>query len=529
MKKFLNFLAVSALLLSGATSCDDDEKVSEKATLSLSAVSVEATAEGGVFAISVTSNSYWDVSVLDSEGVIATWVTSSATSGMGDGDISLTVDPNSGTSARTCLITISTASGEASQTISVSQTAAEVVIPQGYSFPICEMFKIDENYLLDNGVISGNTCTMKDGMVIRCTDPTVSMSFLCPAHTSPAVNGYFQRALKVSTLTAGNGWAITIPVKEELSGDLRFCFGSRKDGITTAGRWTFEWSRDSTSWKAFEGSLEASSSDAMSKYIDFSIAQSEKILAGGKIYFRFISSADATSTPYFAHGICITNASAPLSSIEKTNSTDVVYSNGFDDLISVNAQYIEVPMGFMRSWTTDKGTSIVLKDDYSKVTNCFGRPGYLQVSYADESLFSRNKVGSFTIKVGDRLKEMGYTKADLVLTFKAATMVNAYGEASLQNLTVSADSESGATVTDGAVGGSLEDGVFKSFTVKISGATQGTALTFGTAEKEGVEDYQKDYRFFLDDILVKTNGNTEKKGNSGNGSVGDYGEGNTWK
>lgn len=215
------------------------------------------------------------------------------------------------------------------------------------------------------------------------------------------------------------------------------------------------------------------------------------------------------------------------------NATDVVYSNGFDDVLSANATYIELPIGFMRSWTTGYGASgYLIPDAYSKyetVTNCFGRPGYIQVGYADESLFSRDKSGSFTVLVGERLKEMGYTKADLTLTFKGASITDAYGNNSHANLTIAADGTSGATVTDGEIGDKLEPCTFKTFTVSIKNATQATILTFGTSEIATLEAYQKDYRFFLDDILIKVSGNAEKNGNQGNGGVGDYGQGNDWK
>ncbi|MCI1640096.1 MAG: BACON domain-containing protein [Bacteroidales bacterium] len=537
MKNFYLFMITLAFVPLAFTACDDSENKTEtEATLSLSTEGYSAVSEGGDFSVGITSNSYWDISIADSVGIAATWITPEETSGSGNTEVSFTVKANTESVKRTAFITIATASGEASGVVKVMQAAADIsnpVKPEGYSFPICEMLETDESHNLSNAVISGNKCTFTKGLVIERSGSDASLSFLCPAHTSPKANGWFQRAVTAVNWAAGDSWILAIPVKEDLSGDLRFCFGSRKDKMATSGEWTFEWSKDSTDWNAFSGTITAAVSDAMWKHIDFNIPDADKIQAGNKLYIKFTKTAEQATVAYFSHGICITKSSADKSSVPAMDNSDIVYSNGFDDLVAANAQYIEVPMGFMRSWTTGystkTGSNYVPADKYTTAVQCYGRPGYLQVSYADESVFSRDRAGSYTVNVGDRLKEMGYTKADLVLTFKAATIKNAYGENSLQDLTVSADGTSGAVVTGGEVGNSLEDGTFKTFTVKISGATQSTSITFGTVEKTDVEDYQKDYRFFLDDILIKTDGNTESNGSKGNGGVGDYGEGNNWK
>lgn len=533
MKKALRIIVALSLMSLVAVSCDKSDNAGDKATLSASPTENSVAAEGGDFLVAVTSNSYWDITVTDANGLAATWLTPSVTSGQGDANLTVTAAANSETTERTAYVNVTTASQEITVAISVTQAGSVKPVPTGYSFPICEMYQIDENHNLSNAVISGNTCTFTDGLTISRSGDNSGMTFSCPAHTSPKDNPWFQRAITTNNWVAGDYWLITIPVKADLSGDLRLYFGSRKDGITTAGAWKFEWSNDGNTWTAFTGEIDAAGSDAMWKSIDFSIPQSSKVPAGGSLYVKFTSLAAITTTPYFSHGICITKSSAEKSSLEAMNATDVVYSNGFDDVLSANATYIELPIGFMRSWTTGYSASgYLIPDAYSKyetVTNCFGRPGYIQVGYADESLFSRDKSGSFTVLVGERLKEMGYTKADLTLTFKGASITDAYGNNSHANLTIAADGTSGATVTDGEIGDKLEPCTFKTFTVSIKNATQATILTFGTSEIATLEAYQKDYRFFLDDILIKVSGNAEKNGNQGNGGVGDYGQGNDWK
>jgi hypothetical protein len=536
MRRFLGILTAISIATSAFVACDGSDDKDQKATLTVDKTELAIPGAGCDTVINVSSNSYWDVSITDSDGLMTTWITASPTSGRENSAVSLTIAQNPETTERTAIVTISTASGEGSAEIRITQEGSSVIVPptpSGYSFPVCEMLQIDDNHNLSNATISGNTCTFTDGLKISRSGEDASMAFLCPAHTSPKDNPWFQRAVTAANWAAGDYWLVTIPMKSELYGDLRFYFGSRKDGITSAGGWTFEWSKDGTNWNAFQGAITASASDAMWKYIDFSIPESGKIEAGGTLYIKFTITAASTSILYFSHGICITKSSAEQSSLEAMNSTDVVFSNGFDDILSANASYIELPIGFMRSWTTGYGASgYAVPDGYSKyetVSYCFGRPGYLQVGYADESLFSRDKIGSFTINIGERLKEMGYTKADLSLTFKGASITDAYGNKSHANLTVSADGTSGATVTNGEIGDNLEACVFKTFTVTIKNATQATTLTFSTPETEGLEAYQKDYRFFLDDIVVKISGNAEKNGNEGNGGIGGYGEGNDWK
>lgn len=533
MKKALRIIVALSLMSLAAVSCGKTDNVDDKVTLSASPTENSVAAEGGDFIVTITSNSYWDITVTDANGLAATWLTPSVSSGQGDANLTIVAAANSETTERTAFVNVTTASQEITVALAFTQAGSVKPVPTGYSFPICEMFQIDENHNLSNAVISGNTCTFTDGLTISRSGDDSGMAFLCPAHTSPKENAWFQRAISTKNWAAGDYWLITIPVKADLSGDLRFYFGSRKDGITSAGAWKFEWSNDGKTWTAFTGDIDAAGSDAMWKSIDFSIPQSSKVPSGGNLYIKFTAVTAPSSMPYFSHGICITKSSAEKSSLETMNATDVVYSNGFDDVLSANATYIELPIGFMRSWTTGYSTSgYSIPEAYAKyetVANCFGRPGYLQVGYADESLFSRDKSGSFTVLVGERLKEMGYTKADLTLTFKGASITDAYGNKSHANLSIAADGTSGATVADGEIGDKLEACIFKTFTVSIKNATQATTLTFGTPEIATLEAYQKDYRFFLDDILIKVSGNAEKNGNEGNGGVGDYGQGNDWK
>jgi hypothetical protein len=316
-----------SLISLAAVSCGKTDNADDKATLSASPTENSIAAEGGDFQVAITSNSYWDITVTDANGLAATWLTPSTTSGQGDANLTVIAAANSETTERTAFVNVTTASQEITVAITVTQAGSVKPVPTGYSFPICEMFQIDENHNLSNAVISGNTCTFTDGLTIDRSGDDSGMAFLCPGHTSPKENAWFQRAITTKNWVAGDYWLITIPVKADLYGDLRFYFGSRKDGITSAGAWKFEWSNDGKTWTAFTGEIEAAGSDAMWKSIDFTIPQGSKVSAGSSLYIKFTALTAPTSTPYFSHGICITKSSAEKSSLEAMNATDVVYSN----------------------------------------------------------------------------------------------------------------------------------------------------------------------------------------------------------
>ena len=107
------------------------------------------------------------------------------------------------------------------------------------------------------------------------------------------------------------------------------------------------------------------------------------------------------------------------------------------------------------------------------------------------------------IKVGERLKEMGKTTADLTVKFKCAGITTAFNEA--VNTIVTLQSSNG-TVENGTIANAdLSLDAFKEYTMTVKGADQSTVLTLTSADAETFssnEDNSPDYRFYVDDILI---------------------------
>ena len=200
----------------------------------------------------------------------------------------------------------------------LSQSAGTIGGGDGYDFPISQTFAIDAALALDNAFIEGAVCYFDDGMILRRTGSPTVMEFSTKTHTNPTTNWYFQRGVVIGEWETGDALQLEIPVKEELSGDLRYSYGSRRDGTQSAGHaWVFEWSADGESWTKFDGTCSGGVSDAVWKTIDFTIPADKKIPAGGKLWIRHrctdgskASTSASNQTVAYQSAFCITKASA---------------------------------------------------------------------------------------------------------------------------------------------------------------------------------------------------------------------------
>lgn len=515
MKKYLLWICTAAALLTAGASCSDDPEVDRVGRVAIQQESLTADGAGQELTLNVSSNAYWHLEFVDSAtGETIRWITASDASGIGNAEVTLDVARNRSTSGRSAYIKVITESESSSASILLSQGAGTIGGGDGYPFPIYQMFSIDANLTLDNAFIEGMACYFDDGMILRRTGSAGSMTFSTQTHTNPKADWYFQRGVVIGPWETGDALVFEIPVRDELSGNLRYAWGSRRDNAQSTNPWTFWWSADGENWTQFDGLPAGGASDAVWKTIDFTIPADKKIPAGGKLWIRHLAAngsaigSSSNKTIAIQTGICITKASAEPTQVPAMNDQTVVFSTGFDDVIDAKAAYIDLPLDFMSSWNDGAYALPTEQSGIVSVTSCWSRPGFLQVGRGDEALVSRYTQGAYTIKLAPRFEKMRISKSDLKLTFLASAMIDAYGKPTDPGVIVKADAASGATVQGGVLEG-VANNEFKSFTVYVRNATPETQITITSADMTSSTD---DVRFFLDDILLEVEGEPERPG-----------------
>lgn len=508
MKNYLIWFCTAAALFLAGAGCTDDPEVGRVAEIEILQSDLAAAAKGDELVFNVVCATRWHIEFTDPQsGEMVRWITSDMAGGSGDALVTLTVSRNLTAEERKAYVTVVTDMQNTTASVLLTQAAGSGGGVEGYAFPICEMFRIDAGHNLSGAFIDGNDCIFDNGLVITRTGNDANMRFSCPCHTNPKEEPWFQRGITTQYWETGDAYLLEIPLKDELSGALRYSFGSRKDN---AGAWECAWSSDGENWSDFEGSVAAGSgNDAVWKSIGFTIPEERKIAAGGRLMIRMtpLDASKLSSPTLFQHGICITRAEAERSSLPAMDEQSVVFACGFDELIGANASYIDLPMGYMTSWVDGVYSPSESLDGMVAATACYNRPGFVQVGAGNEAILTTYKQGAFTIRLDTRLAAMNISKADLKLSFLASAMVDAYGVATDPGIVVRTDATSGATVdNDGRVKG-VADNAFRPFTVYIRNATPETQITITSADMASGTD---DVRFFLDDLLVEVEGEPER-------------------
>lgn len=246
------------LIAAAAISCTGDPDVDRVGLVSIGQESLTADGAGEELTLDVASNAYWHIEFTDpATGETVRWITASETYGTGDASLKLIVARNRSTSPRTAHIRVTTDSESSTATILLSQGAGTVGGGDGYGFPIYQMFSIDDKLMLSNAFIEGGTCYFDDGMILSRTGSPAEMTFSTQTHTNPKSDWYFQRGVVIGSWETGDALQLEIPLKESLSGDLRYVYGSRRDGTQNASHaWVFEWSSDGAEWTPFDGASE---------------------------------------------------------------------------------------------------------------------------------------------------------------------------------------------------------------------------------------------------------------------------------
>ena len=509
----------------------------EKPELTVNKEQINAPSQGLEDSFTITSNCYWDVTVSDPDGKAVAWVALSATSGQGNKEIALSVSANKKMEARTALIKIITpSSAELGKTITVLQEAGEQMVVDGYDFPIIETFEIDspESRKLTNAVIGGNECIFDGGMVLSRSDAEGSLEFVCPSHTQPSsgddADRSIHRSIRMDGFAQGESVIISAPVKDALSGELRLMLGARAASFTKAG-WSYYWGADGENWNKIDiENAITPGSDAVWNIIYFNIPASNAIPAGGTVYFKI--TADAKPSKEYisiSNTICVCPAKGETGSVPAMDGNTIAFSTAFNDLVDSYATDMRYQLGWLRIATNSYASNMtsfndqyVLPDElspFASVKGCYERPGYLQVGYYDESLWTRICAGSFTIRIGECLKQMGVADTDARITLKACNMKDFRGFESVAHATLAAGEES--YVMEG-----LKDGVFAEYSTEFHNLTQESVITIFAPqltdeEKEALGRGEKvnnllDYRFFIDDVVVELTTIHEKGSDTNN-------------
>lgn len=544
------YLLVTLLFLALFSSCENDKENPigtgiNKSELKVDKEQINVPAGASEDAFTITSNCYWNVSVTDPDGKAVTWVTLSAQAGQANKDIHVSVSANSRTQVRTAWIQVtSPASDELTRSIQLIQEAGEEVVVEGYPFPICETFEIDspETRKLTNAVVAGNECVFLKGMVLSRTNPEGSMEFVCPSHTQPSAGDdadkSIHRSIRMDGFNQGESVIISAPVKDALSGDLRLMLGARAASFTKAG-WSYYWSADGESWNKINvANAITPGSDAVWNIIYFSIPEAQAIPAGGTVWFKITADAQP-SKEYISisNTICVCPAKGEPGNVPAMDDDKIAFSTSFDDLLDSYAPDVQYQLGWLRTATTSYASNFSTFNSqyvvpteleaFAQAQGCYERPGYLQVGFYDESLWTRMCCGHYIIKIGERLKQMGVTSADARISLKVCNMTDFRGYDNLAKVTITCGEES--YVLEG-----LQDGVFASFSKDFALLGQDSVIdifsprlsedelaALGRGEKV---NYLQDYRFFIDDVVVELT-QVYAKGSSAGGDNEDFSNG----
>lgn len=537
-KKSLNIL-LSVLGIAALFACQNKEQEvkPEDESIEVDVTSVSSPWEGEIIDVAVTANCAWQVVKQDAEGNVISWVKSDCIKGNGNKAFKIRVYKNNEADPRKGVVKIYGSAAVAF--IDVEQggnpNPDPGPIPPGpvdptgsYKMPVYQMFETAGGiecpssgavkmydfveYGFTNAAVSGNTIKFTDGLVIEKIGTDAEMKMLWPSHTNPRNHAGFQLGV-AANFSAGESWVFKIPMKEGVKGALKFTYGSRKEGTMTAD--CYQWSSDEgTSWNNAT-SVAAYVSDAAFKSVFFTIPDDKAVAAEGQLWIKSTLKSAAGPQAYLQNGITLDYAEAPKSSLPAEDASSIIISEGFDAIAGANAAMLEVP-GLMKSGTTgyvNGATSFKTPYEAGNAAmgayRCFARPGFLQVGYSDEALVARSGfVGADTLKIGQRLKAMDIASTNVEISFKVAGMTNAYGNLCDAKVVLKSGGATVASVTG------LKYDEWGEFKCTVP-ADQNTVIVITSdgsdkpSEGTGSDgSLQADYRFFLDDILVKVAGST---------------------
>jgi len=523
MKQIFSLLAASLLLFS----CLPENGPIEHPRISVDPVKIEAPYTASVFDVKVSSNTDSVLSRMDEEGATIDWVRVTSLGAKGDKEMQIKVLTNPGTTSRTAILTFKAGTSVAYLDVHQAENTAPPVEPEpdGYGFPMVQRFTTGVGVDVTSGkVVSYDfndrpiaDAKIKDGKVkftlgleieaVNDNGSPVTYTTVQPAHTNPTKLAGFQEGLRLDGFDIGK-ITYSILFNMPVSGKVRFFKGQRRETGDS-----YEWSSDGgSSWTAV-GAASAGVSDASWKYLDFEIPKSQEVAAGKRLLIRESVKYNASATYggiIMGCGIALVPQEGDPSGVPAPDKESVIFSEGFDGIAGAPAAMV-LPYGFMNSWTSGKhnSPSYAPASNLVTATNCYSRPGFLQIGFADEALaFGSTDVyhaGSLEINAGSRLAEMGKTDVELEVSFRACGITTAFEEP--------CNAAPVLTATKGTVTGECKLAMdeWKSYTFKVAHADATTVLKLeSNSEEKGARVGKSDNRFFVDDIVIKITGTAPK-------------------
>ena len=420
--------------------------------------------------IEIEANCSWSISKTNSVGDALSWIKTDVrnNSGAGSRSFRLLIEQNPTDEIRKGTVRIF--SNQVSVYIDIEQDANPdpYVEPEpfrGYAIPAYQWFDGPSVSL------SGNQVKCDGGLVIeKATGEDMTATYV----EDGLLPGFSFE------LADGEEVIYKIPLTYPQSGDFRFIYGSRGSALETSD---FLWSSDDGATWNQAVKAEATSIPSF-KSVLISIPEESQIKAEHHLWIKM---KEAVGNLSLVGGVALVRADAAMTSLPSEDNETFAITEGFDKTIGANASYLDAPY-YMSSIAGDLWVS---ENAAITATECYVRPGFIQVGSYDEASPETGKTGALVLNVGMRLKEMDITESTKIyLSFKAAGITNALGEESDAQVVIKSGDEILAELTN------LEAGRLDSFQFSLKEVDQNTVITI-TSIGTGA-----DTRFFLDDIKV---------------------------
>ena len=488
MKKTLFFVKAAFLLLSSTmfmTGCVEEKGVEERylSLVSPETESVSVSGAGEELDISVHSNLQWTIKA-EAEGTIAKWISFSQTSGSGDETVTATILKGTYEARTASIIVTSKDEQHSCQFNIVQESTGEAPEAEGYNLPAYSIFQnVSDNDVslgIANATVDGAVCKFDNGASITMSGKASQVVF--------SAGNYYQLNAKFT------GWGaedakdliMRIPVREEISGDMRMFWGWTSD---VASEWDTFVSADGEKWTETGKTISIASGSRFNRDLFFSVPGT--VPAGGALYLKLVpkTKLGADNNVQFCTGFFLTKSKPDGG--QEPSGEKVLYSCNFNN-VTDGCPY-DLPLGYLRS-------ASVAFDPSAFGYDGIGKGGTVASEWGSVRIGSGSGAASLTFPPLSSAK-LGNGVADVKVSFKAVLYQSAdylkagEGKASC-NIEVSV-AEGEGNVENGAITDLQNWSTFESRSVVIKGVNKDTRIKIGIAGGSG------DRRFYLDDVVVE--------------------------